>query len=119
MYIDGFISYPRTETSAYPASFDLSGPVHQQKNHVIWGLAVQELIQNGIKRNKKGEDVGDHPPITPMRSASPSQLSGDSWRIYEYVTRHFLATVSEDCVTEQTKLTVMVGETEKFTAKGN
>ena len=44
--------------------------------------------------HRKGTDVGDHPPITPMKSASESELSGDSWRIYDYITRHFIATVS-------------------------
>lgn len=47
---------------------------------------------------KSGVDVGDHPPITPMRSATESELGGgDSWRLYEYVTRHFLGSVSPDC----------------------
>ena len=44
--------------------------------------------------HRKGSDAGDHPPITPMKSASESELSGDSWRLYDYITRHFIATVS-------------------------
>ena len=46
---------------------------------------------------RKGSDAGDHPPITPMKSASESELSGDSWRIYDYIVRHFIATVSKIC----------------------
>jgi DNA topoisomerase-3 len=38
-----------------------------------------------------GTDVGDHPPITPVRSATESDVGGgDAWRLYEYVVRHFL-----------------------------
>lgn len=39
-------------------------------------------------------DKGDHPPITPARVANPSELSGDLGRLYEYVCRHFLASIS-------------------------
>ena len=32
-----------------------------------------------------------------MAVASDRELFGDDWRIYEYVTRHFIATVSPNC----------------------
>ena len=40
-----------------------------------------------------GVDVGDHPPITPMRSANRDQLRDNEWKLYDFITRHFLATV--------------------------
>ena len=34
---------------------------------------------------------GDHPPITPVRSASEAEIGGgDAWRVYDYIARHFL-----------------------------
>ena len=30
MYLSGYITYPRTETSEYPKNFDLRDAVHQQ-----------------------------------------------------------------------------------------
>jgi len=40
-------------------------------------------------------DVGDHPPITPVRAATEDELGGgDTWLIYDYVARHFLASLS-------------------------
>ena len=48
---------------------------------------------------RKGHDAGDHPPITPMRSASESELGHEMWRIYDYITRHFIATVSQEMCT--------------------
>jgi len=44
---------------------------------------------------RKGHDAGDHPPITPMRLATHNELDGDAWRIYDYVVRHFIATVAQ------------------------
>lgn len=83
-----------------------------------WGAHVESLLINGINRGKKGDDAGDHPPITPMRSASEGQLHGDSWRVYDYITRHFLATISNDCTYEQTKVRFVIGDTEFFACKG-
>ena len=40
-----------------------------------------------------GEDVGDHPPITPMRLPAPDELSGADAQIFDYVIRHFFGTV--------------------------
>ena len=44
--------------------------------------------------SRKGSDAGDHPPITPMRSATEGELGGDAFRLYDYITRHFIGTVS-------------------------
>lgn len=66
---------------------------------------------------KGGKDVGDHPPITPTRFASEGELRGDDWRIYDLVTRHFIATLSPDCRYMQTTVKVAIGS-ESFTCTG-
>lgn len=43
---------------------------------------------------RKGHDAGDHPPITPMKAATEGELDHDSWKLYDYITRNFIATVS-------------------------
>ena len=47
--------------------------------------------------------MGDHPPITPVRAATEGQL-GDAYRLYDMITRHFLATVSGDCKFMRTRV---------------
>ncbi|XP_072839824.2 DNA topoisomerase 3-beta-1 isoform X1 [Pogona vitticeps] len=117
LYTQGYISYPRTETTHYPENFDLKGALRQQANNPYWAETVKVLLSEGINRPRKGHDAGDHPPITPMRTASEAELGGDGWRLYEYITRHFIATVSADCKYLQTTIACSVGP-ERFTCVG-
>lgn len=113
---------------------------------------MKALLSTGLNRPRKGTDAGDHPPITPMRSASEGELGelhnvmyhntfgiltrsqftisfrnrffllcsstgSDGWRLYEYITRHFIATVSQDCKYLQTTIEFNVG-TEAFSCSG-
>lgn len=97
LYTQGYISYPRTETTKYPENFDIVGVLKQQQNSSEWGKEVAEVLSQGINVPKGGKDVGDHPPITPMKPAGRNELDGDAWRLYDYITRHFIGTVSRDC----------------------
>lgn len=65
-----------------------------------------------------GTDAGDHPPITPVRGATEAEIGGgDSWRLYDYVARHFLGSISPDCVFRRMRASFACG-TETFTASG-
>ena len=65
-----------------------------------------------------GHDAGDHPPITPMRSASREELDGDSWKIYDYVVRHFIGSVAYNCKYLNTIMRFDInGEKFSFTGK--
>ncbi|XP_043249264.1 DNA topoisomerase 3-beta-1 isoform X2 [Colletes gigas] len=118
LYTQGYISYPRTETSMYPENFDLSAALKQQQNSADWGESVRKILATGINRPKKGHNVGDHPPITPMKHATRNELDGDSWRLYDYITRHFIATLAQDCKYLSTTVKFEIGM-ETFTANGH
>ncbi|GFN93894.1 DNA topoisomerase [Plakobranchus ocellatus] len=117
LYTQGYISYPRTETNTYPENFDLRGTLQQQASHSHWGSYVTRLLQQGIHKPKKGHDAGDHPPITPMRSATEGELDNDNWRLYDYITRHFIGTISPPCTYLQTTIFFEIGS-EKFSCSG-
>eukprot|EP01064_Diplonema_japonicum_P013567 TRINITY_DN2110_c0_g1_i1.p1 TRINITY_DN2110_c0_g1~~TRINITY_DN2110_c0_g1_i1.p1 ORF type:complete len:859 (+),score=191.97 TRINITY_DN2110_c0_g1_i1:37-2613(+) len=117
LYTSGYVSYPRTESTMYPPSFDLMGVLRDQQSNSRWGDHVKALIDRGLTRPKTGTDMGDHPPITPMRPASEGSLGGDEWRLYDYITRHFIASLSPDMQFTRTKAILTIG-TETFTVVG-
>jgi len=116
LYLSGFLTYPRTETNTYPRNFDLHAAVSAQTSHPQWGAYAQELLRNGLAKAREGTDMGDHPPITPVRAGTESTV-GEGWRIYDMVTRHFLATVSGDCKFMRTKVKFIINQ-EEFQASG-
>ncbi|KAG0480933.1 hypothetical protein HPP92_011791 [Vanilla planifolia] len=104
LYTQGFISYPRTESTAYPASFDFKIVLGTQQSNPLWGNYVRSLLNNGFHKPRAGSDAGDHPPITPMRVATEEMLGNDAWKLYQYVCQHFIGTVSPDCKYTRTKV---------------
>ncbi|XXG46925.1 hypothetical protein AAC387_Pa02g1653 [Persea americana] len=109
LYTQGFISYPRTESTAYPSSFDFRETLAAQLNSPMWGDAVRALLADGLHKPRTGTDAGDHPPITPMRAATEDMLGNDAWRLYQYITQHFIGTVSPDCKYIRTKVKFSAG----------
>ncbi|KAI5350195.1 PREDICTED: DNA topoisomerase [Prunus dulcis] len=89
--------YPRTESTAYPSCFDFRGTLGAQVNNPTWASYVQRLLADGYQKPRSGTDEGDHPPVTPLRSATEDMLGNDAWRLYEYICAHFIGTVSPDC----------------------
>jgi DNA topoisomerase-3 len=117
LYLSGYITYPRTETTAYASSFDLKGLISSFTGHSLWGDVATALLRDKFKKPHKGLDAGDHPPITPCRAAAQGTLRGDEWLLYDLVVRHFLATVSPDATYEKVKVTFQFAE-EIFEAEG-
>uniref|UniRef100_A0A803LTH0 DNA topoisomerase n=1 Tax=Chenopodium quinoa TaxID=63459 RepID=A0A803LTH0_CHEQI len=111
-------SYPRTESTAYPSSFDFRGALVTQQSNPLWGGYVQTLLADGYHKPRSGTDVGDHPPITPMRSATEEMLGYDAWKLYQYICQHFIGTVSPDCKYIRTKVEFSCGgESFSFTGQ--
>ena len=94
------MSYPRTETTKYNPTINLRKIVTELGKNNTFG-EYAEAVASGEKyggpRNGNKDDKA-HPPIHPVKNADRDRLSGDEWRIYELLSRHFLATLSKDAV---------------------
>jgi DNA topoisomerase I len=108
LYMDGFISYPRTDNTVYPVSLParelVSSLVRVEDFSAAAGLLEGEL---SATRGKK--ETTDHPPIHPTQALHPSALEGPKRRVYELVVRRFLATFSPPMITESTRADIEAG----------
>ncbi|KAF4654939.1 hypothetical protein FOL46_008455, partial [Perkinsus olseni] len=121
LYNRGIISYPRTETDRFNPTIDLLELVRLQQGSQVWGAFVNELLQGKFTQARRGNhDDGAHPPIHPVQLAGPGSqipLQGEQWRVYELITRHFLACVAPDAIGAESRIEVAVGD-ETFPATG-
>ncbi|GER28790.1 DNA topoisomerase [Striga asiatica] len=85
------------KSTAYPSSFDYKGTLGALVHNPMWGDYAQQLLSSGFHTPRSGNDAGDHPPITPMSSATEHTLGNDAWKLYQYICQHFLGTLSSDC----------------------
>lgn len=108
LYNQGLISYPRTETDQFNEAINLEKLVKSQERSQIWGNYARSLTDEGkFKTPRKGKhDDKAHPPIHPIRAAARSELKDEaSWKVYEFITRHFLACCSDDAKGDSTQIT--------------
>ncbi len=115
LYINGYISYPRTDNTVYPETLNLKKLVRMfldSEFHREAKIALEEM-----KPSKGSKETKDHPPIHPTAVASRKDLSKDEWKIYELVVRRFLATLAPDAVWKVRKAEIVSGG-EKLMAAG-
>ncbi|MEZ0320190.1 MAG: type IA DNA topoisomerase [Pyrobaculum sp.] len=115
LYRAGLISYPRTETTIYPPNLDLREVLKELTNGEH-GPYAKRLLAAGFRPTKGDSDDGAHPPIYPTRGATREEvyktlgkLATYAWPIYDFVVRHFLATLSPPAVVERQKIVVDFG----------
>ncbi|KAG8819991.1 DNA topoisomerase [Serendipita sp. 399] len=116
LYQRGILSYPRTETDQFDDRFDFASYIQKQTASPEWGAFATQLADSGFSKPRKGKKNDKaHPPIHP--TAYAGNLVGNEKKVYEYVTRRFLASCSQDAEGFQTTIIVSVNS-EEFSAKG-
>ena len=119
LYMDGFISYPRTDNTVYPKSL----PVRELLRSIAQVPAFKEAApiaeREQLEPTRGKKETTDHPPIYPTQALDPNVLPDDGHRkIYELVVRRFLATFADPSVSESTRADIEAG-TETYFVRGN
>ena len=119
LYMDGFISYPRTDNTVYPKSL----PVRELLRSISQVPAFKEAAplaeRPELSPTRGKKETTDHPPIYPTQALDPSVLPDDGHRkIYELVVRRFLATFADPSVSESTRADIEAGS-ETYFVRGN
>jgi DNA topoisomerase-1 len=114
LYMDGFISYPRTDNTVYPASLPVRELIGSLVRVPEFSAAAGLLDQSQLTPTRGKKETTDHPPIYPTQAIHPSALEGPKRRVYELVARRFLATFSPPMVTESTRADIEAGSEPYF-----
>ncbi len=94
LYTNGFISYPRTDNTVYPASIDLKEITKMLSVSDSFADACKDVLkQSKITPSHGNKRTTDHPPIYPTFSVNRQSLSVEEWKLYELIVRRFLCTL--------------------------
>jgi DNA topoisomerase-1 len=113
LYMDGFISYPRTDNTVYPSSLNTRELVSSLVRIPDFS-AASSLAEGSLTATRGRKETTDHPPIYPTQAVYPNALEGPKRRVYELVARRFLATFSEPMITESTRADIEAGSESYF-----
>jgi len=116
LYMQGYISYPRTDNTAYPKTLNLKQILNELLKGEFAALA-EKILALGKLNPSFGKETKDHPPIHPVSSAPKNKISERERRIYELIVRNFLATLAEDAQVETTTVEIDLNS-EPFIANG-
>ncbi len=118
LYLQGLISYHRTDNTTYPDTLDLKELVKMLLGNKEFGEHALLLSKKKKLKPTAGKKrTTDHPPIHPVSEASREKLGKDEWKVYELVVRRFLATLSDAAKWKDTEVKIEAGG-ETLEAKG-
>lgn len=118
LYLDGLISYPRTDNTVYPPSLDLHASLRDLSRWAPVATTASRLAGQGKLTPTRGKKrTTDHPPIYPVGVPKKEFGSSDQAKVYELVARRFLATLLPAAVIERQRVDIALGP-EPFLAYG-
>ncbi|MFA6088757.1 MAG: DNA topoisomerase I [Candidatus Woesearchaeota archaeon] len=118
LYVNSFISYPRTSSDQLPDSINFKKILKMLENH---STDVKKLISNVLsfkilKPNNGKKTDPAHPAIYPT-GVVPSKLDERAQRVYDLIVHRFIATFCPEATRETVTYRIDVN-TEIFVCKG-
>lgn len=101
LYLGAYISYPRTGSQRLPPSIDVRGILVRLSGSPDHAEQAAKLLSRNVLRPRQGkEDDPAHPAIYPT-GAVPGKLGDAERRVYDLVTRRFMACLAGPLVTDK------------------
>ncbi|ALU11952.1 DNA topoisomerase I [Ignicoccus islandicus DSM 13165] len=119
LYLDAYISYPRTNSQKYPKDLDLRGILDALKKsqYSKYVYALIKETKGVLQPNNGPKDDPAHPAIYPTGKV-PSGLDKEHAMIYDLIVRRFMATMATEAKYEVVTVELEVnGVTVKATGR--
>ncbi len=117
LYEHAYISYPRTSSQKLPPTLNLPNIIGMLSKNKKYSEIAEYLMKNSMYKPAEGykEDEA-HPAIFPT-GVMPKALSNEEEKVYDLITRRFLACFGNSAVVELTNVTVRISDW-KYGAEG-
>ena len=117
LYMNGYISYPRTDNTVYPPSIDMKSLITSLGKGIFKPYVESLLSMPKLTPTRGKKETTDHPPIIPASYVKKSDLKDDEWKIYELITRRFFATFADPAKWNTLRVLLDISS-EEFKARG-
>ncbi len=118
LYVNSYISYPRTSSNQLPPSLDFKKILKDLSKQSAYKRVANLLIKNKTLNPKNGTKKDPaHPAIHPT-GIVPEKLNDKARRIYDLIVRRFLATFGKPALKENMNVKIDANG-EIFLAKGS
>ncbi len=120
LYLEGLISYPRTNSQKLPPTIDYASIIGSLARHSKLGPLARRLLAEtrGQLRPVQGrKDDPAHPAIHPT-GLLPQGLDSEHWRIYELIVRRFLAAFASNAGISRVTIILADLDGDKYVARG-
>src|SRR3989344_2136667 len=117
LYINGYISYPRTSSHQLPESLGYKKIIEGIARQERYNALAKELLTKPLKPKNGNKSDPAHPAIHPTVEI-PRKLNDREARIYDLIVHRTLATFASNAVMETVNVDLDV-QSEIFIAKGN
>ena len=119
LYMNGYISYPRTDNTVYPPSINLKEVVKVLGGLDLFSEASKKVLsQDKLVPARGKKRTTDHPPVYPTSVAARGSLSEDEWKLYELVVRRFICSLLPPAEIKSISANIDIGG-EVFVANGS
>ncbi len=116
LYMKGYVSYPRTDSEAYPPTLNLGEIIDELGKSPHYNKFAEEIKKTALHPTK-GKEAKDHPPIHPVM-VPKENLPRQDEKIFDLISRRFLATLSNPSKEELMNIKLSIGGKE-FSAHGS
>ena len=120
LYLDGLISYPRTNSQKIPPTIDVVSILRQLVHLEPYAPIIEHILRvsRGKPRPRNGvKDDPAHPAIHPT-GILPGRLDKPAQRIYDLVVRRFLASMMGSAIVSKNKATLLISGTYRVELSG-
>ncbi|MHA2407753.1 MAG: DNA topoisomerase I, partial [Candidatus Ranarchaeia archaeon] len=109
LYLKSLISYPRTDSQRIPKAISLRTILNQLSSQSRFHEDVQQLLQQTSLSVKNGPKTDPaHPAIHPTGEKPSPSLPSHELKIYELITRRFLASMGTPAQKNQIRVSIDV-----------
>jgi len=116
LYINGFISYPRTSSQKLPKEIKYKNILQNISKQKDYKELCNNLLKKELKPKEGPKKDPAHPAIYPT-GIIPKEIKDREMKIYDLIVRRFMSCFAEDAVRETITLKIDINS-EIFIAKG-